>query len=86
MADWFGLLAEASLAGIYLVQDGRFHYVNPALARMFGYAVVELVGLVGPLDLAAPEDRAMLAENMRRRTEGEIDEIRYRLRGIRKDG
>ncbi|MBV8915629.1 MAG: PAS domain S-box protein [Acetobacteraceae bacterium] len=86
MDDRFSVLAESSLAGIYLVQDGVFRYVNPALAAMFGYTVAELADRLGPVDLAYPEDRPIVAENLRRRIEGETDDIRYRLRGLRKDG
>jgi two-component system cell cycle sensor histidine kinase/response regulator CckA len=84
MSFRFSALAESSLTGIYLIQDGRFRYVNPALARMFGYAVEEVVDRLGPSDLAYPEDRPILAENLRRRVEGEVVEVRYRLRGLRR--
>ena len=86
MSHRFSALAESSLIGIYLIQDGRFRYVNPALAEMFGYAIEELVDRMGPLDLAHPDDRPVLAENLRRRLEGEVEEVRYRLRGVRRDG
>ena len=33
----FRVLAESSLTGIYLTEQDRFTYVNPALAKMFGY-------------------------------------------------
>ena len=40
----FRVLAESSLTGIYLTEQDRFTYVNPALAKMFGYQVEEIVG------------------------------------------
>ena len=82
----FHVLAESSLTGIYLAEKDYFSYVNPAMARMFGYAVEEIVGRLGPLDLTCPDDRSIVAENMRRRFEGELEEVRYELRGLRKDG
>jgi len=82
----YRLLSEANLAGVYLIQDGRFRYVNPALASMFGYEVDEIIGRLGPIDLTAPEDRDLVAENVRKRLEGEMKSIRYRFRGLRKDG
>jgi PAS domain S-box-containing protein len=82
----YGLLAEASPSGIYLVQDNVLRYVNPTMARMFGYAVEEMVDRLGPLDLVHPDDRALVSENIRRRIERNVEEIRYELRGLRKDG
>jgi PAS domain S-box-containing protein len=35
----FHTVVEHSLAGFYIICDGRFDYVNPELARMFGYTV-----------------------------------------------
>ena len=86
MDDRFSVLAESSLTGVYLVEDDLFRYMNPAVAKMFGYAVHELVDRLGPADLVVPEDRAVVLENLRRRVEGEVEEIRYRMRAVRKDG
>lgn len=36
-------LAEKSVVGIYLIQDEKFSYVNPMLAKIFGYTVGELI-------------------------------------------
>jgi two-component system cell cycle sensor histidine kinase/response regulator CckA len=82
----FRLLAESSLTGIYLFQEGHFLYVNKALASIFGYTVEELVGRLGPLDLTHPDDRAAVRENVRRRLSGEVETIRSDFRGLRKDG
>jgi two-component system, cell cycle sensor histidine kinase and response regulator CckA len=82
----FRLLAESSLTGIYLIQDGLFRYINPAMAGMFGYSVEEIVDKLGPTDLTSPDDRTKVAENVRRRIAGEVEEVRYELCGLRKDG
>ena len=37
MVDKYRTLAEGSLAGIYVIQNGRFQYVNPRLVEMLGY-------------------------------------------------
>ena len=87
MRERYRILTESSLTGIYLTEGTRFVYVNPAMAKTFGYTVEELVGGGGgSLDLTCPEDRHLVAENMRRRLDGEVDELRYEFRGLRKDG
>jgi len=81
----FRVLAESSLTGIYLASDEEFLYVNPAMARMFGYTVEEIVGRLDSLGLTCPEDRGVVVENMRRWLSGEVKELRYEFRGLRKD-
>lgn len=82
----FRLLAESSLTGIYLIQEGKFTYVNKALAGIFGYEVDEIIGKLGPLDLTYPDDRELVKRNIQRRLSGEVESIRYDFRGLRKDG
>ena len=41
--DIFRDLAEKSLAGIYIIQDGVFKYSNPAFADIFDYNVEEMI-------------------------------------------
>lgn len=81
----FRLLVEQSLVGIYVLNQGSIAYVNPRLAEMMGYAAEELVG-TPVLDIVAPEDREMAANNIRRRINGEVNALQYSLRVIRKDG
>ncbi len=82
----FRILAEASLAGIYLFQDGRFVYVNPALAAIFGYRPEEIIGRLGPLDLTHPDDRGEVMTNIRKRLVEGLPSVRYEFHGLRKDG
>ena len=84
--EMFRTLSESSVAGVYLVQDGVFKYVNRALAEMFGYKPEELIGKLGNLELTHPDDREMVREYNRQRLNGEIKSIRFDLRGLRKDG
>jgi PAS domain S-box-containing protein len=78
-------LVEQTLTGIYIIQQGRFVYVNPHLADLFGYSPGELTGKPFP-ELVAESDRALVAENIRRRIAGEIKSVQYEFRGRRKDG
>lgn len=84
--EQFRTLAESSLTGIYLFQDNLFHYVNPAFERIFGYEPGEIVGKIGPIELTHPDDRALVQENIRRRERGDIPNIRYEFRAVRKNG
>ncbi len=81
----FRRLVEQSLTGIYVIQDGRFAYVNPKMSEIFGYSAEEFAAS-RVADIVFPEDRATTAEHIRRRMEGEVESIRYALRAIRKDG
>ena len=78
-------ISEHSLAGIYILQDERFTYVNPALATIFGYLPVEMIGLL-VYTVIHPEDHGVVRDNIRRRVSGETKSIRSFIRGRRKDG
>lgn len=82
----FRTLAEEALDGVYLIQDGRFVYVNPAVAATLGRSQQELLDLPSALEPVAPEDRERVAENLRRRLAGEIITVRQEFNIIRPDG
>lgn len=83
----FRHITDHSLVGILLIQNDTFRYVNPALARMFGYDdPEEIIDRLGPMELTAPESRELVRANIARRISGEIEEIRYTFKGLRKDG
>jgi len=85
--NWLQGIIEQSLAGIYLIQEGRFAYANQGFADIFGYdSPADIVGKVSVGELIVPEERAKVAENIRRRMEGEVPEMRYSFTGLRKDG
>jgi PAS domain S-box-containing protein len=80
-------LVDQSLAGIYIIQDGRFVYVNPRLAQILGYdSCEELIGRDALLAVVE-EDRDMVAETMSRRIQGDSSaESHLNFHAIRKDG
>jgi PAS domain S-box-containing protein len=82
----FRMLTESALTGIYVIQDGVFRYVNPALAASLGYEPGEIIDRLGPGDLTHPDDRDRVLDNVKRRLAGMIEATHYTLRGMRKDG
>jgi diguanylate cyclase (GGDEF)-like protein/PAS domain S-box-containing protein len=79
-------IVEQSLVGIYVIQDGRYQYVNPKLAEIFGCTVDEMLALESVMELVTEEDRHIVADNIRKRIEGEVQTVRYSFRALRKDG
>jgi two-component system, sporulation sensor kinase E len=82
----FRTLADKSMVGIYMVQHGKFIYVNPRFAEVFGYQPEELTNTV-PLDtIIYDTHREFTNQQVKLRMEGKIDSVRYETRGKRKDG
>lgn len=83
----FRALVEQSLAGIYVIQDNYFRYVNPVFATTFGYESPEqVIDRIPVSDLVSPEDRVRVAENIRKRLEAETKDTRDTFTGLRIDG
>jgi PAS domain S-box-containing protein len=82
----YRIVTEGSLAGVYVIQDGKFRYVNPMLAQAFGYTPDELIDHLDPSDLVDPEDRDRIAGVINRRLAGEGLPSRSYFRGLCKDG
>ncbi|WP_456382838.1 putative bifunctional diguanylate cyclase/phosphodiesterase [Hydrogenimonas sp.] len=81
----FRALVEHAVVGIYILQNGKFSYVNERLAEIFGYERSELIGKSN-LELTHPKDRGLARENVKKRIEGHEDSIEYSFRGITKTG
>lgn len=79
-------LAEKSLAGIYLIQDGVFKYVNTRLADIFGYTVRKLLAETGPKEVVFPKDWPTVVGNISKRLSGEAESLHYEFRGVTKTG
>ena len=82
----FRSLAEEDLAGVVIIQDGRFKYVNPAMVQMLGYSREELLGISTVLELVAEEDRALVEDKLRLRQDGVVQSAHYLFRCGKKDG
>ncbi len=82
----FRTLVESSLVGVYIIQDGRFVYTNPAMTRMFAYSAAEFLAMQSVLETVVPEDHHVVTENIRRRIDGDTESMKYDFAGLRKDG
>ena len=83
----FRTLAESSLVGIYIVgAEDRFLYVNPKLEEILGYSQDELLHHVRLTDILHPDDLEKVRTNLHKRLTGEVEQMRYAVRGYRKDG
>jgi len=81
----FRNVVEGATDGIAILQGGLVTFVNEALARMAGYSVGELTG-ASFLVVVQEEQRAKIAERVRRRIAGEQMPTSYELDLVRKDG
>jgi PAS domain S-box-containing protein len=82
--ELYHTLASSSPVGVYIVQDGKFVFVNPQFKKYSGFSEEELLG-AAPLKLVHPEDR----ERVRERAVAMLKGKRlapYELRYITKDG
>jgi PAS domain S-box-containing protein len=78
-------LVEQSLAGIYIVEDGRWVYANPRLCEWLGYRFEEMRGKPS-IDFVVEEDRARLLESRRRAFAGDRTALKGDFRMRRRDG
>ncbi len=76
----FRVLAEKSMAGIYLIQDRLFHYINPKFAEIFEYQIEEFTCPSRVRDVVFPEDISLVEEALRKRLAGELESLHYEFR------
>lgn len=78
-------VAEDSIDGIVLAQDGLTVYANNAFCRMFGYEKEEIIG-ESDVKVIAPRDQALIQDRTQRRLKGAEVQNRYVTTGLTKDG
>ena len=78
-------VVERAGDGIVMADEGRLLFANAAFARMAGYAADEVIGMPF-LDFVPEDQRAMVADRVRRRLAGEDVPTRYEIDLLRKDG
>ena len=82
----FRTLVEKSMVGVYIVQSGKFIYVNPRFAKVFGYEPAEMINTFPVETIIHESYRALANENVNRRISGEIEGVHYEAPGVKKDG
>ncbi|MAT38125.1 MAG: hypothetical protein CL946_00830 [Ectothiorhodospiraceae bacterium] len=71
--------------GVFLIQEDKFVFTNPAFADLLGYRVDEIIGRKY-IEVLAPEDRDRVVDNHRRRMRGENVPQKYEITLLHKDG
>jgi len=79
-------LAESLPEGIYMIQDNRFIYVNPAFCRLFRQSQETLKNMADFSEIFPEHDRARVKESVAERLNGIRDSERYPIRSVRRDG
>jgi PAS domain S-box-containing protein len=82
----FRLLIEKSITGVYILQDSVMAYVNPSVARIFGYRQDEMVGRLAVKDIVHPDDVQLIVDRMNERLTGQQARDDVVFRGVKKDG
>ena len=81
----FRLLTEKSAVGVYVIQDGKMAYVNPAFAKCFGYLPEEIINRLTPKELIHPDDLPAVLRGLEERMEGKIQESNIVYRATKRD-
>lgn len=82
----FRTIADKSMVGVYIIQKGKYTYVNPRFASIFDYQAHELTNNVDVLSILHESFREIANENVRRRMEGELESVHYEAMGLKKNG
>jgi PAS domain S-box-containing protein len=82
----FKNLVENALVGVYIIQKGKFVYVNPRFAGNLGYTQEEMVNMEDARQIVFEEDKSIASEQWRKREYDGVTYIHVELRYQRKDG
>jgi len=78
-------LIRSAGTGIYIVQEGKFQYVNSLFQELTGYTQEELLGTYS-LNLVHPDDRQIVRKKAIENLKGQQSPFPYEYRFIKKDG
>lgn len=79
------LLVQSLQEGLFVIQDGKFTFLNEAIGRIVDFKVDELLGK-NFLLVIAPEYHELITDNYLRRLRGESVPGSYEAKIIKKDG
>ncbi|MFX1576238.1 MAG: PAS domain S-box protein [Promethearchaeota archaeon] len=81
-------LVDQSLQGLFIIQDGKVVFINPAFLRISGYSEEEILQLKPwqIFDIIHPDDRNLPWEQLQNIIQGKPVSSSVELRGILKDG
>lgn len=84
----FQNVANNSIVGMAIIQDGKIVYANRHTADLWGLTLDELIGMdITPLNMMVhPEEREILMSNLMRRLKGENISTTGNFRFVRNDG
>jgi PAS domain S-box-containing protein len=82
--ELYKTMAESSLAGVFIIQDGKFRFVNTTAIADIGYTPDELIGKDADC-LIHPEDKAAVAIKTREMLKAK-DPTPYEYRIVTKQG
>ncbi|MHB8174436.1 MAG: PAS domain-containing sensor histidine kinase, partial [Nitrospirota bacterium] len=80
------ILVDQSPVGNFLVQDGRFEFLNSRIPEFLGYSKEELMGLNSVMDLIYPEDMDKARKIMEDFSVAKMTRQNFEIRNVRKDG
>ena len=81
----YRLLVDQVQTAVFVIQKGRFLFVNPKLLELFGYSKDEMLGGMDPMLLCVPEHRDMVREQTNARVAG-VPGKAYEIECLRKNG
>jgi PAS domain S-box-containing protein len=84
--EQFRGLVEQSIAGIFIIQDGKFAYANPRCAEIIDQGAPDELTGTEPSPWIAEPHREFVAQGMRRLAEGEAQQIVLDFDVARRDG
>ena len=82
----FQVLVEQSIAGIFVIQDGRLSYVNPRWVSIMGQGPVEELIGTDPLPRIFEGDRSKVADALLQLASGTLKNVTMVIRVVRRDG
>ncbi|RNF41189.1 EAL domain-containing protein [Planococcus salinus] len=83
--DMFNALIQEAAVSMYMLENGKFTYVNNHFSEMIGYSEEEMLDEGVPVDrLIHPEDLPVVLKSIAQKVDGK--KTRYRVRAIHKNG